>query len=122
MNPLDDEQTHALALLVHRLRPRWDIPGIQAAIRKAGAMTSSPWVLVTATLKAAEDEKNHTPAVIAMSGTHWHGRALATPTPPRHIPCDEPGHTGDIAHCPECIANTATPETIARIRAEARTR
>lgn len=122
MNRLDDDQAHALTMLIHRMRPRWDIPGIQAALRKASDMASSPWALVTAALKAAEDEKNHTPAVIAMPGTHWHTRPVGTVTPPRRLPCDEPNHTGEVGDCPECFMARPTEQDIARIRAEARTR
>lgn len=109
-----------LAAAANAMRPEWPTSSILTILTRDHANRPHRDLAVALAWIAA-DTKTKTPARLAESGPWWTATTGGEPTrlPPRHIPCDEPGHTGDIAHCPECIANTATPETIAHIRATA---
>jgi len=121
MTTIDIRQARALAALVAALRPDWGERGILKALSDAREL-GPPWHIAHAALNAAEVPTNRTPAVIALPGDHWLNAREMGSAPIRAKKCDEPGHTGDEAICPECRASTADPDTIARIRAEVGTR
>jgi hypothetical protein len=64
------EQAEMLATLTSSLRTDWGVPGIVAALEKV-ASTHDAMELTLATLHAADDPSNRTPAIIALPGRHW---------------------------------------------------
>ena len=78
MTTITGAQAHALAALVHELRPDWDTSGISKALYAARDIGTAD-ELSHAALYAAVDPRNRTPAVIALAGPHWtRGRELAS--------------------------------------------
>lgn len=82
MNATTIEQRQAIAFLVNGIRPDWDRPGIERALARANPEADA-YALALAALHAAKHRTDQaTPAVIAMSGSHWNtdadpGRAAA---------------------------------------------
>ena len=65
------EQRQAIAFLVNGIRPDWDRPGIERALARANPEADA-YALALAALHAAKHRTDQaTPAVIAMSGSHW---------------------------------------------------
>lgn len=102
MNPHHIQQ---IAAVVAALRPAWGEQGIRAALLKVE--NRDPFDVALAAIKAAREESNRTPAVIAQMGPHWveakqqardtHGerraRAKAAMAEIRACPlCDEGGY------------------------------
>ncbi len=79
-------QATKVAAAVHALRPDWDIPGIVDALGRARDRGSGPEVAVAA-IRAGADQRNRTPAVIALDGAHWRPAAttVADSRPGPHI-------------------------------------
>jgi hypothetical protein len=77
MTSISHNQATKLAALVASLRPDWHTAGIVDAIAKARDIAPAA-DLACAAIRAAADQSNRTPAVIAMEGPHWRG-ADATP-------------------------------------------
>lgn len=113
---MTSKQGNALATLIHELRSDWGIPGIVAELRKA-ADRGTPFDVALAAIHAAQDEKNRTPAVIALPGPHWtKGKALGEATPIHYARCPVIGHTSYAAsNCGLCANDaldpTPTPQT-----------
>ncbi len=74
--PMTHTQATQVAAAVHALRPDWDEPGIVDALGRARNRGSGPELAVAA-IRAGADQRNRTPAVIALDGAHW--RPAATP-------------------------------------------
>jgi len=75
------ECADAIAVLVHYLRPDWDVRGIMAAL--ASVQDRDPFLVAHAAVNAANATSNRTPAIIAMDGPHWTTTATKTaPQPP----------------------------------------
>lgn len=66
---LTQPQADAIAILVSRLRPDWDVRGVMAALAKV--RDRDPFLAAVAAVRAAANPTNRTPAVIAMDGAHW---------------------------------------------------
>lgn len=95
------EQGDAIAVLVHALRPDWDVRGIMAAL--AQCQDREPAALAIASVRAASTDSNRTPAVIPLAGPHW----ACDGTRPKRP--DQPGlnalcvkHARDPRTCPWC--------------------
>jgi len=77
------EQADAIAVLVHTLRPEWDVRGTMTAL--AQCREREPSAVAIAAVRAATTESNRTPAVIPLAGPHWDNpgvtRAPAAPAP-----------------------------------------
>jgi hypothetical protein len=77
MMTLNGNQAHAIAALVHEVRPEWEVAGIAKALY--AAKDRDPFDVAHAALYAAADHANRTPAVIPLAGAHWtRGRELAS--------------------------------------------
>lgn len=80
-------QARTLAELAHELRPDWDTQGIVAAIYAARERGSNIDVCL-ATIRAAAEPTNRTPAVLKYDGSHWREPERGTaPTPRGHRLC-----------------------------------
>jgi hypothetical protein len=100
-------QADAIAVLVHQLRPDWDIRGVMAAL--ADCQDRDAATVAIAAVRAATTASNRTPAVIAMEGPHWgdgpaeHTTERRTSRPeqlPLNALCDR--HKRDPRTCPWC--------------------
>jgi len=113
---MTSKQGHALAALIHELRETWGIPGILPVLKQV-ADRADAFDIALAALHAARDEKNRTPAVIALPGPHWtKGKALGEATSSTYARCPVIGHTSYAAHnCGACAKDdldpTPTPQT-----------
>ncbi len=117
MNRLTANQGKRLCELIRLLRPDWDLPGIEAAVRKAATDATATDVCAAA-VRAAANDAARTPGLIPQPGPHWaqtaHGQHYVHPRCGLH-----PEHLA--ARCPACQAATpATPEQITAARAHAR--
>ena len=84
MNPAEErDKLDALVALTRAVRPSWETPGIQAAIRNALARDVQPTIaeLAYALIRCAENPTINTPAVVAMDGPHW-GKSTRDPQEP----------------------------------------
>lgn len=111
-----------LASAANAMRPDWPTRSVLTVLTRDHA--SRPYRdLAVALAWVAADPHTKTPARLSESGPWWAATEGGEPTrlPPRHIPCDEPGHTGTDLRCPECRASTSDRETIRAIRAAADT-
>lgn len=120
----DPDEIARLAAAINALRPEWPVKALVTHLTTHHA--ARPYRdLGLALTWIALDPATRTPARLREHGPWWEAcaanREAATRLPPRHTPCDEPGHTGTDLRCPECIAARPTPDEIARIRAEMRT-
>ncbi len=118
------DEHQRIAAAMHAVRPEWNPVSLTTYLDRN--MLAKPYAdLLVAGVVVAMDTKTQTPRLLERHGRWWEAAAAAngetTKLPPRHTPCDEPGHTGTDLHCPECIAARPTPDEIARIRAETRT-
>ena len=69
----DTTTTHwikRLATLIHEIRPDWAEPGIASALAKVSDRPLAE-VAVAAIKAATTRTDQHTPAIIAMGGSHW---------------------------------------------------
>ena len=69
----DTTTTHwikRLATLIHEIRPDWAEPGIASALAKVADRPLAE-VAVAAIKAATTRTDQHTPAIIAMGGSHW---------------------------------------------------
>lgn len=101
---ISDRAVRALAALVHEVRPSWDEPGIDAAIRKAA---TARWCrddahLIVAAVKCAAVVTNRTPAVIAHEGDHWRDPVRE---PERKVTVGR-----DVSTCNRCGQLVSEPE------------
>jgi hypothetical protein len=73
----------ALVALARSLRPRWDVPGIRAAIRAAMQRQPQPTLaeLAYALVRVAENPTIVTPGIVALDGQHW-GKSTKDPEEP----------------------------------------
>lgn len=139
MMTITRDQAHALAELVHQLRPEWDAQGVLAALAKARDRGPADVVCIAA-IRAAATPTNRTPAVIPLAGDHWTGivEASSTGAVPRPTDrrCTEPGHEHYSLPCKGCrsealardddqpaehVATALTPEQAERNAMWART-
>lgn len=112
MDSISREQAHALATLVHLLRPDWNERGVLKALSDARHL-GSPSLLAIAAIRAADNPRNRTPAVIAMSGEHWVTVApqpqqpwqltYGLPPMPDEPRCEK--HSSQRLPCASCRAN-----------------
>lgn len=96
---ITDQQTRAVAYLLHELRPDWGIASLESLIGKHRDTTTLGPLLIAATTKALE-QTCQTPAPIFHPGNHW--PAKAKPQLPRPEPCHL--HIGEMAHNCRCCA------------------
>ena len=59
-----------LAVLIHEIRPEWAEPGIASALTKVADRPLAD-VAIAAIQAATTRTDQHTPAIIAMGGSHW---------------------------------------------------
>lgn len=88
---LQKHQALYLAAFIHSIRRDWDEAGIFKALGDALNMGTSSDLAIAA-VAAARNEKNRTPAVIALQGPHWahvqvQRKASANMTAPREQTC-----------------------------------
>jgi hypothetical protein len=98
---LTKDQATALAAFIHTIRDDWDTPGITHALGTARLRVDATVLNITiAAVKAAQNTKNRTPAVITLDGDHWreHVRPLVTPQPPGKCQVCHGYHTPDAPH------------------------
>ncbi|WP_102508142.1 hypothetical protein [Sanguibacter massiliensis] len=106
MTAITRDQAQALAALIATMRPDWQTPGILKALSDARARGTG-WDLAHAALYAAQDPSVRTPAVIALPGDHWRGRAIGDGTPLHFDRCPEPGHGSyRVDNCGACRSET----------------
>jgi len=110
MSQLTQIQTKRLAELAHLLRPGWDVPGIEAAIRKA-AEKAPALVVARATLNLAANADAVTPGMLPLPGRHWPvDDAGVSLLPTSHnVRCPE--HPLSVMPCPQCEAKRTPPPT-----------
>lgn len=101
-------EADAIAVLVHQLRPDWDVRGVMAALGQC--RDREPADVAIAAVKAASDRKNRTPAVIALAGPHWlSADRTTTQTPPAlNALCSR--HAKEPQFCPWCTGKLPEPE------------
>lgn len=75
------ETQKALARLIHTLRADWDVDGIMSALGRAREAGKADDVraIADASVAAALDARNRTPAVIPLAGPHWEARRATSP-------------------------------------------
>ena len=66
---MNRETGDAIAVLVGKLRPDWDVRGVMAALSQV--RDREPGLVAIAAIRCAMVPSNRTPAVIAMAGAHW---------------------------------------------------
>lgn len=97
-------QAEAIATAVQQVRsdehPRWDRPGILAAIEQASRMGSAADILA-ALAQLARRADVRTPMLLPKPGPHWVGTAVAERRPPTMCG-DHPALPA--LNCPECAA------------------
>lgn len=105
-----------LAQTIALLRPDWGIQGIRVALDQPDLLTVNEMALTLAALRCAADEKNRTPAVIGMAGSHWQQPAagVETPIPPRF---ERPAPLTDAEYV---AAQTAAQQALHVVRTLAR--
>lgn len=71
----------ALARLVHTIRDDWDVNGIMTALGRAreAGKADDLRAIVDASIAAALDARNRTPAIIPLAGPHWQTRGYTPP-------------------------------------------
>lgn len=118
MKKLTRTQGQRLVELAHLLRPEWDIPGIESAVRKAAEHASAVDVAI-ATMRVVANDEAETPGLIPKPGAHWQGTKSGSNMPPTMCGL-HPDHPA--LRCPVCEREVkpATPEQIAEARALAR--
>ena len=125
-HPIPHEIRQELAVLVHRFRrqvngPRWDIPGIRAALDQCGEPACETAAAVFA---LAADPNIRTPGMLRHPGKHWPtvGGEQTTPQTRHTTTCHR--HTTEPVPCRDCRAeheaDPPSPETIAAAKAAAR--
>jgi len=112
-----------LAAAANAMRPEWPTRSVLTVLARDHA-TRAYRDLAVALAWVAADPNTKTPARLAESGPWWAATTGGEPTrtPPRQLPCETHGPPGTDIHCAECIAALPDPDTVARIRAEVRTR
>lgn len=109
------QATH-VAAAVHALRPDWDVPGIVDALGRARGRGSGPAVAVAA-IRAGADQRNRTPAVIALDGAHWRPAAATAvdsrPGPDISRRCSCGVLHPDALPCPPAAAIDIAPHVVA---------
>lgn len=102
---ISEQQARALAFYISTaVRPDWQVPGILSALAEASQLTRDAGALAAAAVNAARQEKNRTPAVIALPGSHWPPEAAASVSGVRVPPCED--HPEEAAHaCRACWAD-----------------
>ena len=107
MSRLTQTQGKRLCELVHLLRPEWDIPGIEAAVRKAADVATAAEVAAAACALAA-NTAIRTPGMLHQPGAHWpKGEQYAGPRQSNDVRCPE--HPLSFHPCPECVAKRTEP-------------
>lgn len=111
MTRLTRTQGQRLCELIHLLRG-WDMPGIEAAVRKAADLGPAADVCVAALRVAANPDAN-TPGLIPQPGTHWQQTTVAgrIAPPACHDHPDQPA-----GRCLDCRGTTSTPDFIRALR------
>ena len=66
-----EQQLRAIAFLASAIRPDWRTTGIMAALRRRPDADIAD-LAIAAIWAAANRTEQHTPAVIALDGEHWH--------------------------------------------------
>lgn len=66
---MNRETGDAIAVLVTKLRPDWDVRGVMAALSQV--KDREPGLVAIAAIRCALVPSNRTPAVIALGGAHW---------------------------------------------------
>lgn len=121
---LTDRQRTLVIQVIRELRPEWDVPGVQWAIRETEAVASTPEAAMVACIAAAGNRAYRSPAMMPKPGRHWpthedsedvkaRGRTYA-------ISCVD--HPQEVMPCRACAAAAVPPtaEQIAAIREAAR--
>jgi hypothetical protein len=100
MMTLTMSQGQALSALLHQIRKDWDLPGINAAVRKAGSIGSYADLAVAA-CRLASNPEIRTPALLSEPGTHWQGTAAGKRIAP--LMCtDHPDQKA--GNCLKCVS------------------
>lgn len=117
----DIDALRHLGMVIHKIRPQWDPPGIRAALENAANHPYADLALVA--ISSARDPSARTPAVIPQRCANgWMTTAHDERMPPTH----QPDSTTDM-RCRSCglwtvrgenhvCARPADPATIAEIR------
>lgn len=98
---MNRDQADAIAVLVSRLRPEWDVRGIMAAL--ADVRDRDADLVAIAAIRAAMVATNRTPAVIPRQGDHWKS---ADPVRERQSLAPDQlcrDHARDPRSCPWCL-------------------
>ncbi|MFH5879777.1 hypothetical protein [Arthrobacter sp. NA-172] len=95
---ITDQQTRAVAYLLHEIRPDWGITSLVSLIDKHQPQDLGP-LIIAATTKAME-ASCLTPGPIFHPGNHWPAKAQAVM--PKAKPC--PDHIGESSHNCRCCA------------------
>ena len=117
--PLTDDDIRLLAWQARRARPhgapRWDEPGIAAALTKVRHLDLAEVMMATA--RAARDRDLDTPAAIGNTAAPcWIERPIERWTPDKTIAsercgeCSHPRHDGQCPRCPAIDTHDFTPD------------
>ncbi|VXA93107.1 hypothetical protein [Citricoccus sp. K5] len=95
----------ALALYIHQtIRPDWHPTGLTTGIGHAARASTDPAAVAIASIQAASNPANRTPAVIQYPGPHWPAAAKPDRAAAPRTPCEE--HDWEPAHtCRCCISD-----------------
>jgi hypothetical protein len=111
MSRLTQTQGKRLAELTHLLRPGWDIPGIEAAIRRAPERVSGLDV-ARALLNLAANPEVATPGLLPKPGRHWpvDDEGVSVLPPSNNVHCHV--HPLSVLPCPQCEAERCLPDPV----------
>ena len=89
-----------LASLVHAIRPDWDEAGIRSVLSRCADRPLAAVTLAAVTAAVTRGDQR-SPAIIAMTGSHWDTPAWTPATEPGIVTYCEHGEPG--SSCPTCF-------------------
>jgi hypothetical protein len=109
---LTQTQGKRLCELAHLIRPEWDIPGIESAVRAAAEKAPAADVAI-ALLALAKNPEVRTPGLLPKPGKHWptddEGNSVLPVS--HNVRCVE--HPLNVHPCPQCKAEKdSTPDRV----------
>jgi hypothetical protein len=109
MNRLTQTQGKRLCELAHLIRPEWDIPGIESAVRAAADKAPAADVAI-ALLALAKNPEVRTPGMLPKPGKHWPTDEQGVSVLPvsHNVRCPE--HPINFHPCPLCAAKKCPPD------------
>jgi len=108
MSRLTQSQGKRLCELAHLIRPEWDLPGIESAVRAAADMAPAADVAI-ALLALAKNPEVRTPGLLSKPGRHWptDDKGVSVLPVSHNVRCPE--HPISFHPCPQCEAKKCDP-------------